>query len=326
MASHPRIAMIKLLLCLFLISATAYASGTLIVVTGAAGETEFGESFARQSTAWKEAGTSGGLRLVEIGSGPEKKEVTDFETLRAAVTAEKANGMHALWIVLNGHGTWDGKNARFNLRGPDVSADDLSAWLKPMKRPCIIINTSSASAPFITSLAAPGRIVITATRSGNELNFARFGKFLASSLVDRTADIDTDGSISLLEAYLAAARKTIEFYRVEKRLATEHALLDDNGDGQGTPVDWFRGLRAIKKSDKGMAVDGEMARRTFLIPPASDAVWTEEMTKQRDLLESRLQALREAKSTMREDDYYNKLEPILLELAMLTRKATEPRK
>ena len=318
--------MMKLLFCLFLLTASAKASGTLIVVNGAAGEAEFGESFAKQSSAWKEAVASHGIKLVEIGSGPEKKETTDFESLRAAIVSEQSDGSDALWIVFNGHGTWDGKNARFNLRGPDVSADDLSALLKPMKRPCIIINTSSASAPFITSLAAPGRIVISATRSGNELNFARFGKFLSLSLTDLAADIDTDGSISLLEAFLAASRKTAEFYKLENRLATEHALLDDNGDGQGTPGDWFKGLRATKKSDKGSAVDGEVARRTFLIPPPSDASWTEEMTKQRDLLESKLQALRDAKTSMKEDEYYVKLEPILLDLAKLTQKATEARK
>lgn len=318
--------MMKLLLCLFLLTASAGASGTLIVVTGAAGEAEFGESFAKQSAAWKAAVANSGMKLLEIGAGPEKKESSDFESLRTAVAAEQSDGSNALWIVFNGHGTWDGKNARFNLRGPDVSADDLSAWLKPLKRPSIIINTSSASAPFITSLAAPGRIVISATRSGNELNFARFGKFLASSLTDLAADIDTDGSISLLEAFLAASRKTAEFYKLENRLATEHALLDDNGDGQGTPGDWFKGLRSTKKSDKGIAVDGEVARRTFLIPPASDGTWSDDMVKQRELLESRIQALREAKTSMKEDEYYGKLEPILLELAKLTQKATEARK
>jgi hypothetical protein len=298
----------------------------LIVVTGAAGEAEFGESFAKQSAAWKAAVANSGIKLVEIGGGPEKTETSDFESLRTAVVAEQSDGANALWIVFNGHGTWDGKNARFNLRGPDVSADDLSVWLKPLKRPSIIINTSSASAPFITSLAAPGRIVISATRSGNEFNFARFGEFLASSLTDLAADIDTDGSISLLEAFLAASRKTAEFYKLENRLATEHALLDDNGDGQGTPGDWFKGLRSTKKSDKGIAVDGEMARRTFLIPPACDGTWSDDMVKQRELLESRIQALREAKTSMKEDEYYGKLEPILLELAKLTQKATEARK
>ena len=38
-----------------------------------------------------------------------------------------------------------------------------------------------------------------------------------------------------LEAFLFASRKTTEFYKAENRLATEHALIEDNGDGLGTP-------------------------------------------------------------------------------------------
>jgi hypothetical protein len=316
----------KLILTVFLCFSTAlftHAAGTLIIVTGAEGTSEFGESFAKQAVAWREAGKKAGVRIIEIGTGPEKATPSDSEVLRTALAAEPPSGTEALWIVFNGHGTWDGKTARFNMRGPDISGTDLAGWLKPVQRPTVVIDTSSSSAPFIAALSGPGRVIITATRSGSEQNFARFGNYLASSLTDSAADLDTDGAISLLEAFLAASRRTTEWYKTEGRLATEHAIIDDNGDALGTPADWFKGLRAVKKSDKGAAPDGATARHLFLIPPASEKEWPAELIKQREGLETRLEALRGVKASMKEDDYYAKVEPLLLELARLTQKAAE---
>jgi hypothetical protein len=297
------------------------AASTVIVVKGAPGEAEFADDFDKQAHAWRDAAAKGGARVVLVGQETEKeKSPTDAERLRAALAGEKPDGNEALWVVLLGHGTWDGKTARFNLRGPDVSADELAAWMKPVSRPCVVVNCSSSSAPFIPKLAAPGRILITATRSGSEQNLTRFGTHLAAVLTDAAVDLDTDGSVSLLEAFLAAARRTAEFYKTEGRLATEHALIDDNGDGQGTPADWFRGLRAVKKSDKNVPVDGAAARYSFLIPPPSEKQWPDDLLKERERLEAQLAALRELKASMKEDDYYAKIESVLLALARLAAK------
>lgn len=320
MAENPRNAMKSLLtaILILLTAAGIRAGSTVIIVTGAPGEAEFGGDFAKQGSAWREVAQKGGARVIEIGISEENRPKPDFDALHETLTVEKPDGQDALWLVLIGHGTWDGKIARFNLRGPDVSADDLAAWLKPVKRHSVIINTASSSAPFIAKLAAPGRIIITATRSGSEQNLTRFGKHMATVLTAQSADLDTDGSVSLLEAFLAASRQTAEFYKTEGRLATEHALIDDNGDGLGTPADWFKGLRAVKKSDKGAAPDGAAARHFFLIPPASELQWTPDKLKQREQLEAKLAALREAKTVMKEDAYYAQLEALLLDLARLT--------
>ena len=137
--------------------------------------------------------------------------------------------------MLIGHGTFDGKTTKFNLRGPDVTAADLARWLKPFSRPLVVVDTTSCSAPLINTLSGSNRVVVTATRSGYEENFTHFGHFLAEALSDPEADLDKDHQVSLLEAFLTAARQTAEFYKTEGRIATEHALLDDNGDGLGTP-------------------------------------------------------------------------------------------
>src|ERR1019366_7106008 len=128
---------------------------------------------------------------------------------------------------------YDGHSTKFNLRGPDISATDLAAALKPCLRPLAVIDCASASGPFINALSGPNRVIITATRSGSEVNATRFGGYLAKAIADPAADLDKDGQTSLLEAFLLASRETQQFYREAGRLATEHALLDDNGDGLG---------------------------------------------------------------------------------------------
>ena len=149
-----------------------------------------------------------------------------------------------LWIVLVGHGTFDGREAKFNLRGEDLSASLLAKLLDASKRPIAIINTSASSAPYIKALSKKNRIVVTATKSGTETSYARFGQYLAESINSLESDIDQDGATSLLEAFLSATKQVKEFYEKEGRIVTEQALVDDNGDGRGTPADFFRGTRA----------------------------------------------------------------------------------
>ena len=174
-------------------------------------------------------------------------------------------GREPLWLVLIGHGTFDGREAKFNLRGPDVSAAELADWLKPIKRPLAILDCSSSSGPFVNRLSGEDRVVVTATRSGDEQNFARLGQYLAEAIADPAADLDKDGQVSLLEAFLTAGARTEEFYRTKARLATEHALIDDNGDRLGTPADWFRGIHATKRVKSGAAVDGVARHQLHLI-------------------------------------------------------------
>jgi len=201
------------------------------------------------------------------------------------------------------------------LRGPDVSASELALWLRPFRRPLALINTASASAPFLNALSATNRVVITATRSGHEQNATRFGQYLAEAITDPQADLDKDGQISLLEAFLTASRQTSEFYKIEGRLATEHALLDDNGDGLGTPAEWFRGLRAIKRPKENAALDGPLAQRFHLIRNDSERRLTAAQRTQRDSLEQAVLLHQEKKPQLPEEEYYNQLEKLLLELA-----------
>ena len=241
----------------------------------------------------------------------------DREVLANSLGEEPKQSAEAFWLVLIGHGTFDGKTARFNLRGPDVSAGELAEWLKPFERPLAIINCASASGPFINALSGPNRVIVTATKSGFEHNFARFGDYLSQAMADPKADLDKDEQTSLLEAYLLASAGRQEFYARNLDLATEHALLDDNGDALGTPADWFKGVRAVKTAKDGAAPDGLLAGQLQLVPSDREQRLPPEARARRDEIERQLAQLREQKAKLTEEDYYSRLEVLLVELARL---------
>ncbi len=289
---------------------------TVIIAVGAAGEADFGKEFAKGAELWTNASVKAGANHVTIGLDPTNA-TTDLSLLKQSLVNEPTNSTAELWLVLIGHGTFDGKEAKFNLRGPDLSATELGEWLKPFRRPVIVINCASSSSPFINTLSAPGRVIVTATRSGHEENFARFGKFIAEAIPDSAADLDKDDQTSLLEAFIMASRRVGEFYEAEGRLATEHALLDDNGDGLGTSADFFRGVRAVKKPAGGGSVDGLRAHQIHLVRSEREQRMPANVRERRDELELAIARLREAKAGLPNDDYYRRLEQLMLELAKL---------
>ncbi len=287
---------------------------TVIVVAGAPGEEDYEKVFAQQLETWGKVTTQAGVKAVMIG-GEAAGATSDRERLKQALAAETPAGPGELWLVLIGHGTFDGKEAKFNLRGQDLTAGELADWLKPFRRPLAIIDTASASAPFLIKLAGAGRVVISSTRSGNEQNYARFGKFFAEAMADPRSDLDKDGQVSLLEAFLSGSQRTTEFYKTEGRLATEHALIDDNGDGLGTPAEWFRGVRATKQAKDGATLDGARAHQFHLVRSAAEQQLSPEGRARRDALELKIARLRETKAKLTEVKYYEELERLMLELA-----------
>jgi hypothetical protein len=302
-----------------LIQAEVADKPTVFLLVGAAGEEEFGKHFAEAAGKWEKVVSAAQAKLVAIGTKPA--QTNDLAQFHAALEAEPKSGPGEVWFVLLGHGTFDNKEAKFNLRGPDLAADDFGARLKAFQRPIAVVNGASASGPFINKLSVPGRVIVTATRSGQEVNFARFGGHFATAIGSLEADLDKDGQTSLLEAYLFAASRVMEFYETEGRLATEHPLLDDNGDGLGTPPDWFRGVRAVKKAKDGATVDGLRAHQFVLVRSEQEKRLPPAVRAKRDELELAIGKLRDRKTEMPEPEYYAKLEPLLLDLAKLYQSA-----
>ena len=285
----------------------------VIVVVGAPGAPEFEARFRAWADLWLAAAAKGSAETVRIGS--EASGPSDRDRLRAVLQERSAAGREPLWVVLIGHGTSDGRAAKFNLRGPDVSDAELAGWLAAVKRPLVVINCASGSGPFLNRLSGADRVIVTATRSGSELNFARFGEHLAGAIADPRADLDKDGQVSLLEAFLTACGRVAESYRARAELATEHALLDDNGDRLGTPAEFFRGVRAVRRAANGSAPDGTRAHQLHLVPSDRERALPPAVRQRRDELERSVAALRETKDKLPEDDYYARLEPLMVELA-----------
>lgn len=315
------------LLLLSALSASAEEStkadrASMILCAGVGGTPDYTEAFSSWAAGWQKAATAAGAELVRIGFDADSG--TDLEKLGTALKTQPRSGTEPLWIVLLGHGTFDGHEAKFNLRGTDLSAGDLASLIEPFERPVIIIAAFSSSGAFLAPLSKRSRIVVTATRSGAENNFSRLGKYLSESIADPAADLDHDGQTSLLEAWLSATRKVADFYKSEGRLATEHSLLDDNGDQHGTPADWFSGLKVVKKSSEGSAPDGLRAHQIHLIPSEAERRLPPEVRAKRDTLELELADLRAKKAGMPEVEYFTQLEEILRRIAALYHDAHLP--
>jgi hypothetical protein len=291
------------------------AQPMVVVVLGASGTPEYETVFQECAEQWRAAAEKGNASFVLVGKGDDKE--TDRERFRKLLGEQSKVADAPLWIVLLGHGTDDGREARFNLRGPDFTARELAEWLAPVKRPVAVVNCASASGSFVNHLSGPNRVVVAATRSGSESNYARFGQYLSAAIDDPKADIDRDAQVSLLEAFLTASYRVGEFYRSEGRLATEHALLDDNGDKLGSAADWFQGVRAVKRAKDGAAVDGVRAHQWHLVPSERERAIPPAIRQRRDELEQSIASLCEQKAKLGEDEYYARLEKIMLELARL---------
>src|ERR1041385_7775889 len=240
--------------CAFLCTAFGQTKGDTnkfaLIINGASGEAVYGQQF--------EEGTAQLSSVLSSRFGFDAKQLTvlkaataedvkrTFTTLRTQLDVN-----NVLYVFLIGHGSYDGKESKFNLVGPDLSASEYNALLSALPTHRVVVfNMSSASGEFIKSLAAKGRIIITATRSGQETNATRFPGYFIAALNAKDADTDQDGHTSVLEAFVYANRLTAEFYKQAGRLATEHAMFDDNGDGVG--------------HEKLEAGEGLLARATYL--------------------------------------------------------------
>jgi hypothetical protein len=298
-------------------SAPVDADKYALIINGASGEPAYAKQFDQWTTS---------LRAALLGRFGFAKDHVKLLTEKPAdssaapATAEEVkktfsglrtelNENNVLFVFLIGHGSFD-KEAKFNLVGPDLSAGEYNVMLSALPtRRVVVFNMASASGEFIKPLAAKGRIVVTATRSGQETNATRFMEYLLTAMLAADSDTDQDGHISVLEAFIYANRLTAEFYTRAGRLATEHALLEDNGDGVGH-----------QKLEGG---DGLLARATYLdslsVEQAATNAAVARLMRDRTRLEGEIAQLIGRKSVMPEAEYETQLEKLFIELAKVNR-------
>jgi len=256
--------------------------------------------------------------IVYLGEDPARDEVRSTgrstrDAVEAAVTklAAQARPGDRVFIVLIGHGASATREARFNLPGPDLAASDFARLAGRLAaQQVVFVNTASASGGFVAALSGKGRTVITATRTDGETNQTRYGEFFAEALATDDADLDKDGRVSMLEAFSWARRRVVESYERDGQWLTEHAVLDDNGDGKGTDEPGQPGG------------DGAVARTLFLSAgtagPALGADADPEvraLVEKRQALEDRISALKASKETTDPAEYAAGLERLLVDLA-----------
>jgi len=225
-----------------------------------------------------------------------------FAGLRAKVGSDDT-----LLVLLIGHGTpAENDDAKFNLVGPDMTASEWAAMLKPIAGRLIFVNTSSASFPFIGKLSAPGRVVLTATDSMAQQFETVFPEFFVKAFDAPDADADKNGRVSIGEAFDYASANVRQWYEQRGQLPTEHALIDDNGDGVG-------------REAQNPGADGALARLTYLQPLArgGDESRTALLKRQSDL-EAAIDALKAKRESLSPEVYDMQLEQLLLELARVS--------
>lgn len=298
----------------------------VLIVMGAEGTGEYGKRYREEVQMWEEMCKKAGVESQTIGVNAQQEqeqqekenEKTDAVLLQEALKTFSAKPTQPLWVVLIGHGTFDGRDVRFNLRGPDIMAPELAGWMKPFTGPVACIQTASASSPFLKALAGPNRVLISATKSADEVFYTRFGQFFVKAIGGSDeADLDRDQQVSLLEAFLWSSKQVDRFFETEQRLATEHGLLEDNGDGIGTRAQAFQGVRLAEATAEGKTPEGLLARQWSLLLSDADAQLTEAQRTKRDGLEREVEALKAKRKELGDDAYYSKLETLMLEISRI---------
>jgi len=313
--------------CTFLaLAAPAAAQNVhLLVVVGLAGDPEHAELFQRWASTLVD-GATGSLgiardQVLYLSDQPDKDakrttgKSTQQEIQRAFATlAKSAKDDDVVFVVLIGHGTFDGKVAKFNLPGPDMTPADFAPLLKSIpSRHIVFVNTASSSGPFLEELAGPGRTIVTATRTGAERFATLFGGYFVDALFSDSADADKNRRISVLEAFDAAKLGVARAYEQEGIMLTEHPLLDDTGEGKGAGDPKADGKigRVAAILSLGTPHSGEAAPAD----PKMRALYEE----RRDL-ERRVEGLKLMKSGMEPARYASELEKLLTTLAMKSKE------
>jgi hypothetical protein len=297
----------------------------VLIITGLGGDPEFRQKFSEWSgTLVSAVGDKFAIPAENIiflsedpAADPRIQGRSTRENVDGAFTTLASNSQPGdyIFVVLIGHGSYANGESRFNLPGPDLTAKDFALRLDQLaERQVAFVNLASASGEFVKALSGEGRAIITATRTGRERNETVFGGYFINAFAGEAADLDRDGRVSLWEAFEFARIEVTREYSTSNRIATEHAMLDDNGDGEGS-------------TELLDAADGALARSMFLAADpnlaaarATDDPELKALFGQRAELEQRLEALRAVRGQIDQDRYDTDLEEVLVELALLNRE------
>ena len=306
-------------LAIAMLLSTAAASAAeqrfALIVCGAAG----GPDYATQYDRW---GADVSKTLIDnlkfdpafvtlLSDSKSTEKASTAENVRRVIGAigPRMTREDVLFVLLIGHGTFDGTDAKFNLVGPDLESAEWSGLFKGVPGRVVIVNTSSASFPFLERLSAPGRIVITSTDSPAQRYDTVFAEYFIRALADPSADLDKNDRVSIWEAFASASASVRRYYQQRGQLSTEHALLDDNGDGIGNEV--------TTPGD-----DGSLAARTYLDETLPGSLPTDEvllkLLQRKSTIEAELEDLKIRRQFLTRPEYAKEFERLIIELSQVS--------
>jgi hypothetical protein len=301
------------------LSAQGGGSGVhVLLVTGLSAEPQYARVFAQAaSTIYDAAKKSWGVAdssLIYLAEDPTADPirihgVSNRETVQRSIEllSRRVRPGDVVFFFVLGHGNGEGAESKVNLPGPDPTASDYNGWLAAFPAQSVLfVNASSGSGDFVAVTSGPNRVIVTATKTALERNETHFAEFFARGLSGTEADADKDGRVSALEAFNFAHTEVAKFYTGKNLLQTEHALLDDNGDGKGS-------------GDPGTTEngDGRLARRiAFGGASASTDPRVIALMAERRVLEIRLDSLRAHRATTDSTSYQKALELLLTDIAV----------
>jgi hypothetical protein len=283
-----------------------------LLIEGASGE----EQYAVQHRTWLDGFVTlfskdfhyDADHLVVLAEEPkagESKATADGVKAALAKLASTMTADDQLTILLIGHGSGQGTDEKFNLVGPDLGVSDWAALAAPIRGRLIMVDTTSASFPFLPGFSGPDRVIVTATNSAAQRYHTVFPDALLKAFHSADADLDKNGRISVLEAFTYASRLVKQSYEQQGTMATEVAALDDNGDGKG-------------RDASATGPDGAIAAVTYFDTPVvrtSADPETQRLLDRQRALNEQIDDLKRRQTTMNADDFNHQIEALVTELA-----------
>ncbi len=313
-------------------SPDSWADRYALVICGSGGEEEYRQKFREwgnrlQDVLLRTCNFSEDNVLLLIANQGEHQDDTripSLENIRRTMEefSPIISNRDDLYLFFIGHGSYFNEEAKFHIPGPDVTATDFQAMIEDVQaKRMIVINMASSSAGFINILSGQDRIICTATKSVDEMQATEFAEFFIRSLEEGSADRNHDDRISVFEACEQAAQMTEQWYEGQGLLATEHAILDDNGDGLGTRLIIPQELEEQEiEAERKNSQDGELASRCFLKEYSFLPTVPESLTETYLRLMDRIEELKSRKDSMNREQYYQELETLLIEAAKVNRE------
>jgi hypothetical protein len=296
-----------LVLCLLLGVAPASATVHYVTVAGLGGEQDYEQRFSNWAKDLDTVLKGSGDVKVRTLSGAEATKAKFQEAVGAV--AQEAKPEDSFVLVLIGHGSFDGEEYKFNVKGPDLTAAELASLCDgvPTSRQ-LVVNMTSASGGSVAALQKRNRGIISATKTGTEKNATVFARYWVEALRDPASDADKNEVITALEAYQYADQKTKQFFETQKRLATEHAVIEDTGSGDA--------VRAPGEG-KGQLIKQFALLRIGATQQAAADPAKRKLLDQREQIEAQIDKLKYEKAAMPSAEYRKKMSALLLQLAQL---------